>query len=197
MIPTEEGILGMIREIVQEETVYLKHYNAEIADNNDPLMKGRVKVLVYELGFTDPGSAIWANPRQNNSMIIPRIGQWVEVYFINGDPGNPVYLPLASEVAEGLPQSYDGQIGNNLIFESPISATNNIKFDNNAQLLTLLSGTQSFVLGENLMTWINNLINTTFNTHTHLSSAPGNPSSPPTPLGVAPTNILSMNIKGK
>jgi hypothetical protein len=160
-----------------------------------------LKVLIYELGFITPDLAVWCNPRMGaNTLNIPNIGQWVEVYFINGDRGKPVYLPMAGEIQGNLPKNFTGDILKDIIYESFKDKTNNIQFDNKTLILSFLDGTESFVLGDSFLTWLQNFITVTFNTHTHLyNPGPGSPAPTgvPVPTGAAPTNILSQNIKGK
>jgi len=64
-----------------------------------------------------------------------------------------------------------------------------------AGLITFSDGTEPYVLGTVLSTWLTSILITIFNAHTH--PAPGGATGPPaTPLTPA-TGILSTTIKGK
>lgn len=89
-----------------------------------------------------------------------------------------------------------------------ITATTNLKMkipmagfdlivDNGVLKIGSSGASESFLFGDVFNTWLATFINTTFNTHTHISSAPTLPSSPPTPTGVMPTGHLSTKIKGE
>ena len=139
-------IRGLIINILKEELRFWKHYLGEVMDNKDSLILGRVQVTIPELGFLSQDQAVWAWPRQGNSMSIPNIGEWVEIYFIGGDPGRPVYLHYASEVQGHKPDSYTG-IEDRIIFESP-KTKDNIKYTDNDKILNFLEGDEHFVLGD-------------------------------------------------
>lgn len=185
-----------IEDIIHEETQYMKHYIGRIVDVFDVLKKGRVKVTIEELGFLTPDTGIWCNPRQGNSLSVPKIGQYAEVYFINGDRSRPVYLYPVAEIVDNTPTKYDGNPLNHIIFEDPNNPVSNIKLQN-AQLI-LFDGTESYVLGDSFLNWLTNYINNIFNLHAHTGvSTGGGTSGPPTLTGTPPSNILSLLIKGK
>ena len=102
----------IIKKIIAEETLYMQHYQGLVLDNQDPLNKGRIKVALYDLGWSQ---GIWAKPRVKIS--VPAVGKWVDVYFINSDKDKPVYLPIAFENQDMLPKNYDGQPTTHVIFE--------------------------------------------------------------------------------
>lgn len=122
-----------VRRVVAEETVYLRHYYGTVLNNIDPLQpdSGRVLVTCDELGWDDILSAAWCNPRMNvGSMIVPEVGQTVEIYFMNGDPERPVYLSLAAEISQlvpvvsNKPASYQLPFIQQVIYESSLPAGN-------------------------------------------------------------------------
>jgi hypothetical protein len=47
-------------------------------------------------------------PRDLHSMRVPRVGEYVEVYFMLGDENRPVYRGQFHEIAGGTPPAYDG-----------------------------------------------------------------------------------------
>lgn len=191
-----QDIYGMMKEIIHEETIYLRHYIGKIVDNNDPLGLGRIKICIEELGLYTPDLGIWANSRQGNSMSIPAINQYAEIYFLAGDRTRPVYLFPASEIINNIPKSFTGNIKEHIVFQSPDNIQENIKYNALTELLTIFNGTESFVLGNSFLTWLNNFVTTIFNVHTHTDPVAGI-TGPPVPTGTSPTNILSQKIKGK
>ena len=213
----EKDFYSIIKDIIDEETLYLRHFVGEIVDINDILNKGRIKIAIAELGFDTPDLGIWCNPRQGNSLTLPKVGQYAEVYFLNGDRTRPVYLYPVSEIQGNTPQNYT-TTSDNIIFEDPNNPDAFIKYDSAVQLLqmfndpnsfkidyqngivTILNGTESFVLGDSFLSWLNNFITTIFNLHTHPyvdTPVGASVTSPPTQQGTSPTNILSQFIKGK
>lgn len=214
-----ETIYEIVAEIIREETKYLKHYFGRVINNFDDENKGRIKVMIYDLGWDTPDLACLANPRQMHGISVPAVGEWVEIYFINGDSGNPVYIGIAMELQGQLPTKY--QFGKHVIFEMPnknegitfdenmlkmeidpteldINTKSDINIDSLAGDITFLQGTEKAVLGNKLITWLTTFINTIFNLHTHLGNL-GAPTSAPTPLGVPPieSDFCSTRIKLK
>ena len=154
-------IYGELVKVVREQTTYLRHYSGQVIDNLDPLNKGRVKANIPELGFISKDLSVWCNARQGHGMSVPKINSWVEVYFLNGNPEFPVYLALDSKVAENIPSSYTGDVKQHVLFEDPNNSSGVILYDGNGKELTLLKsgekitmleGTESFVLGDTLKT---------------------------------------------
>jgi hypothetical protein len=197
----ERDLLGLIRDVIYQETRWNKHYLAQVFDNNDPISKGRVNITIPELGFDRPDQALWAYPRQGNSMNVPNIGDWVEVYFLSADPNRPVYLHLASEMLLMIPTSYGGVPSSRVIFESPITK-DNIVYDDLLKKLTALiigeilidgsisitlnssgqilingttivlnSGTEPFVKGNALITYLTSLVTNINNNYTLIATA--------------------------
>ena len=110
---------GLIREIVRSSVKYIRHYIGEVADNEDTLNLGRVLIIIQELGWDTKDKGSWAFPRDKHSMSVPKIGDWVEMYFINGDPNLPVYMGIANEIKDMVPENYTGNVKEHILFESP------------------------------------------------------------------------------
>lgn len=73
-------------------------YRAQIIDNDDPLKRGRVRFRIA--GMIEPRSS-WARREASASTWeLPEPGQLCTVYFDNGDPDFPVYLPNTCTPAE-------------------------------------------------------------------------------------------------
>lgn len=207
-----------IRKIVARETVFHRHYIGQVCDTGDPSKKGRVKVLVPILGWDSPDIGIWCWPRQNHAIDVPLVGDSVEIYFVAGDRNHAVYLPGVVEMQGMLPTEYSTPT-KRLLFQAPgPGATDKIEYDSQAsqmyerlqsQLLEITtyvlksnnisltsdSATEPFVLGNQLMTFLNNLV-TALGTHVHpVTTAPGTTGPPAAPF-TSPSGLLSSKIKG-
>lgn len=143
----ENDLYSTIRDIVREETVYLRHYLAQVVDNSDMYISGRVRVTIPELGLISPNHAIWARPRQGHGMAKPKIMDWVEIYFLNGDSGQAVYLTGVREIVPMT--SYTGM--NEVLYQSPTVPTFVITKDPTGALV-IMNGKEPFVKGLTLQT---------------------------------------------
>lgn len=212
MADKTNSLYGMICEIVRQETIYLRHYIGQVLSRLDSLNIGSVQVSVPELAWFTPDTAPWCYPRQLHSMVVPEVGEWVEVYFLNGDRNRPVYMSMCNELKKddntfNIPTWYTGDPTQRIIYQSPTSLKGIMLNDTSGELkidattiMLIEASTEPFVLGTQLNTFLTNLINTTFNTHTHIITDPVSgplTSAPPVPLGVAPVGILSAVIKGQ
>lgn len=125
-----------INQIIRDETRWLRHYPAQVVDIDDELEKGRVKVTIPELGFDTADQGLWCNPRQGNSLSVPLVDEWVEIYFMAGNPERPVYLHYPTEVEGMVLKNYTGNPVLRIIFESP-ETEENIKYDDESKTLTI------------------------------------------------------------
>ena len=75
---------------------YYGVYEGEVGDNNDPLSKKRVKVIVH---LMPSASANWARAcmpsSDSGSVTLPDVGDKVWVLFENGDADSPVWIGWA------------------------------------------------------------------------------------------------------
>lgn len=114
---------GAIEQIVREETRYLRHYWGEVLNNTDELNRGRVLVSVPELGWNSEDTGAWCFPRQMHSLSVPAVGEYIEVYFVAGDPNRPAYLGTFADFdLETVPQSYVDP-STHILFEDPENTT--------------------------------------------------------------------------
>lgn len=124
----DRDLLTLIRKIVIQQTIWLRHYIGEVKNTTDPERLGRINVTVPVLGFNDEASGFWCYPRDKNALLTPKAGDWVEIYFMNGDMDRPVYLGKAPEIDKMLPKNYDGRPSTQIVFEDPENKIR-IKFD--------------------------------------------------------------------
>lgn len=180
----DRTLLTMFKNLIWTETKYLRHYYAFIISVDDPDKEGKVKAVCFDLGWTNR-TAVWIPPRDKNGLSVPKVNDWIEIYFMLGDCNKPVYVGKATEMQGMTPKNYSSP-KTHVIFEDPENKCN-IKFDAMTSLLTFFKGNKSYVLGEDLLT--------AFNSHVHTSTAPGSPTS--TPAVPLTAGILSTKIKGE
>lgn len=95
-----------IREIVTEMMEYVRHYTGTVIERRlvtvgeEGHQYVQVLATVIELGLITDDLAIWCNPRSGRSSLVPNVGEYVEIYFLNGDSGRPVYLYPALEIPD-------------------------------------------------------------------------------------------------
>jgi len=210
---------GIIRSIVWEETKYLRHYVAEVKKNTDELMSGRILVVIPSLGWDTEDKGQWARPRYTHGLSVPKVGEWVEVYFIDGSVNNLAYMGTALEMLNMKPLNYTGPTMH-VLWEMPADKEQAITYNADEKKMTVKSdklaidgsseivfnqGTEKAVLGTALDTWISNTLKVFADSHLHLAGtlfdslgfpctgATGVASAPLT----APTNYLSNEIKLK
>ena len=114
-----------------------KFYRAKVVDNKDPQKWYRVRVWIPDIMYDfDESQGIWALPvclsggnidqhdgsKHSGSIIIPRIGDWIIIFFENDNINRPYYLAgLSLEKQPKIPES---QIGTDyqkkyVLFRSP------------------------------------------------------------------------------
>lgn len=189
----------MVAEIVRTETRYLRHYIGTVAKNIDPESMRRVLVTIPSLGWDTENVGAWCFPRQGHSLVIPSVGEAVEVYFIEGNLNRPVYLSIATEQTRGIPKIWKSET-DDIIFESP-KKKNYIKHDDKtgemdlkAETITLIdpAATEYAVLGTQLNTYLTTLvtaINALFATKLDGGGAAG--------ILTLPSGLLSAKVKLK
>ena len=140
----DKSLLDIIRKIIYKETIWLRHYIGQIADLNDPLQQGRINVVLFDLGCDSAKNGFWCYPRDKESLITPKLNDWVEVYFMQGDRNRPVYIGKANEIQQMLPKNYDGKPTTHILFEAPDNDIH-IKFDSVQNLLEIGNSDFQFV----------------------------------------------------
>lgn len=194
--------LGMIREIVREETRYLRHYIGEVVDVADVLRHGRVKVVVPELGWDTPDLGAWCNPRQLHQRTVPAVGSWVEIYFTQGDVNRPVYMGMVAEVRDvrTTPASFVSA-ETHVLFEDPDDssrivrdAAGNLLLETDQGTVQINGSSKSLVTHADLNTALQTFI-TALNLHTHPTAATGPPSPPTAPMSIDITTSEAQKVK--
>jgi hypothetical protein len=100
---------GEILQVISEETKYFKQYEGKVLDTGDELNKGRVKISVPELGWFLPTESPWVDAEYfGRGCIVPKVDDWVVVYFIAGNVNRPRYRSRTSALTGSTPGSYTG-----------------------------------------------------------------------------------------
>jgi hypothetical protein len=100
---------GEILQVISEETKYFKQYEGKVLDTGDELNKGRVKISVPELGWFLPTESPWVDAEYfGRGCIVPKVDDWVVVYFIAGNVNRPRYRSRTSALTGSTPESYMG-----------------------------------------------------------------------------------------
>jgi len=138
-------IYSLLKRIIYNETLYLRHWLGKVIDDQDPSKRGRVKVTVGDLGFLQDGQALWCSPRQGYSVTPPTQGEWVEVYFMGGDQRRPVYLVGAGEVTGNMPAAFTDPKTTRVIWQDTKNG-DSLVYNQTDQVYTLTVGKYAIVL---------------------------------------------------
>lgn len=134
MVPRND--VEAIRQMILEETKYLRLYEAQVVDVDDPEKLGRVKALVPFLGWTTQDVAPWVRPRGMHAIVVPVVGEWVEIAFMQGDQNRAVYRATAMELEGMLPAAFDGEASTVVLFQDPTTG-DSITYDRSTGKMTL------------------------------------------------------------
>lgn len=125
----------MIKQIINEETKFMRIYLGKVADVDDSEKLGRVLCLIPSLLWKDNDQGAWCSPIDKNSVITPKIDDWVLVQFINNDSRQPVYTGLANFVKDIIQTKFDGKATTQILFEDNNDETY-IKYDEKEKVFT-------------------------------------------------------------
>ena len=107
-----------IAEIVLKETRYLKSYKGKILDVADDEKKGKILIAIPSLDIITKDEAPWVFPITANSIITPKVDDWVVVIFLEGDKNQPRYIGTDTLVKGVIPKIFDGNPKKHVLFES-------------------------------------------------------------------------------
>jgi phage baseplate assembly protein gpV len=197
-----DDLYQTIADIVRRETLYLRHYTAKVMNNVDPDRRKKVQVSCDELGWSGRGMR-WVFPRQLHQMIVPQIGEHVEIYFMNGDSNRPVYIGAACEFEGMVPEGHDNRGTTHILYENPVKhhgiaydqakGEMTIKFDS---LLLGAAASEPGVLGTQLNNYLTQLVNNMINVHVQGGVTVGaGMTGVPTVPASSPSGQLSAKVK--
>ncbi len=187
--------LEILRDIIARETLYLRHYDGKVLSNSDPLNLGRVLVAIPMLGWNSQAQAAWARPRGLHSLSVPSVGEYVEVYFLDGDPSRAVYLGNATHLQGQIPQGYDGNVQHHVLFQDPASGFSIILKAESGEL-DIGGSSKSLVTYDALNSALQALV-TYINAHVHsgVTTGPGSSGPPgPTSLDISAAKSASAKV---
>jgi hypothetical protein len=107
----------LLQKIINLETKYLRIYKGKVVDVNDSEKMGRILVQVPSLGWDDNEKAIWCNPSDKNSIITPKVDDWVRIGFSEGSIDRAYYFGCVNEIQNILPAEFDGNATTQIIFQ--------------------------------------------------------------------------------
>ena len=145
----DKTLIQALRRLILTETLWLRHYigKVEVVENKDDKGKGMLKVSVEALSITKE-NGLWCFPRDKNSMSLPKQGDFVEIYFINGDQHTPVYMGGANEMDGMPPKNYKDE-KTHVLFEDPESDKGALTYKSGDKQFDML-GTKFTVFGDAL-----------------------------------------------
>ena len=95
-----------LREVIARATRYDRTYMAKVLIDLDPEDKGRVQIVIPDLGILTPTEGVWADVEMPIGVnVSPKAGDWVAVYFLGGDPSKPCVRGRTSIVKDNLPKN--------------------------------------------------------------------------------------------
>lgn len=113
-----DDLMKMIQKIILDTTKFNVPRIGKVSQVVDPINKGRVLVQIPSLGWTTDEQGAWSFPKQVNGLVIPRVGDFVIIEFIDGNMDLPVYSGVAMNMKDMLPKNYDPTGQSQLIYES-------------------------------------------------------------------------------
>jgi hypothetical protein len=174
------NIAEMIAAEVEKKLKYERRYLGQVSDNEDPSTKGRVRVMVPDLGWDSQERAQWCWPRQGHGMSVPSVGQWVEVWFVAGKREWAAYQGIATEIEGQIPEAFTKrQI--RVLLQDPDTG-DAISYDSQSGKFQIRGD------GDNLVTYSSlasalNTYHTGVNGHVHpVTTAPGTTGTPLPPI---------------
>jgi hypothetical protein len=182
-----------IRLMIHKETRYMRHYPAQVVSTDDQKKAGRVQATVPLLGWKTQDQASWFWPRDKHGMVVPKVGEWIEVYFMAGDPNHPVYLGNASELQGQTPAAFDGAQTTVVLWQDPQTG-DSIVYDATIPEIRILGKGDNLVTYSALATAMTNLVNI-FNAHTHITTCPAGAGSAAATLTPMSADISSAKAK--
>lgn len=95
-----------LSRIISDSTRYMRTYLGRVVNNSDIAHKGRVLVTIPALGILSDSEAPWADVEQPiGKNVVPAKGDWVSVYFLDGDPSKPVVRGKVTTVSDNVPDT--------------------------------------------------------------------------------------------
>lgn len=98
---------------IQHEEEFEGFYRGQVVENNDPLLRGRLRIQVLPMFVGVAANTLpWAIPANplfsgagtgTGTFTVPDMGTWVWCFFERGQWSQPVYFAEASDGVHGVP----------------------------------------------------------------------------------------------
>lgn len=128
----------MINKLILAATRFHVPRLGKVSKIDDELKKGRILVHIDSLGWDTDNKGAWCYPKDKKGIIIPRLGDYVIVEFLDGNKDFPIYTGIATQMKDMLPKSFDGNSNTQILFESQDNKTV-IKIDELISEINILS----------------------------------------------------------
>lgn len=132
----QNNLKQLLQKIINRETKYLRNYKGKVVDVNDSEKMGRILVQVPSLRWDDNEKAIWCFPSDKNSIVTPKVDDWVRIGFSEGSIDRAYYFGCVNEIQNILPAEFDGNATTQILFQD-----NNdevfIKYDEQQKILQI------------------------------------------------------------
>lgn len=119
-----DTLFGIIEKAVVPMFKYAVPRIGKVVDRDDDT--GRVLVQVPSLGWDTNDKGAWCFPTENKALKVPEINDYVLVEWVDQNPDIPIYRGIPGDIKDQIPENYDGDPKNNILFEG--SADDIIKF---------------------------------------------------------------------
>jgi hypothetical protein len=126
----------LFQKIINLETKYLRIYKGKVVDINDSENMGRILVQVSSLGWNDNEKAVWCSPSNINSIITPKVDDWVRIGFSEGSIDRAFYFGSVNEIQNILPAEFDGNATTQILFQDNNDEVS-IKYDEQQKILQI------------------------------------------------------------
>ena len=187
---------SMILNLILKTTRFHVPRLGTVSKIDDAEGRGRILVHIPSLGWTTDEKGCWCFPIDKKSLITPAVGDWVIVQWVDGNMDLPVYTGISTRMKDMLPAAYTDE-NEQILFENR-EKDFSVRYDETGEVLNIGAGTESFVKGDTLDTWITGTLKALYDLHQHTGVVAGAALSGPPSAGLtAPTNHLSDKIKGE
>lgn len=111
-----DSLMGMFDKIVLPFFKYAVPRLGKVVDRVED-KEGRVLVLVPSLGWDTKDKGAWCFPSDKKSLVVPEIGTYVLVEWVDMNPDIPIYRGISGNMKDQIPEGYDGDPKTNILFQ--------------------------------------------------------------------------------
>lgn len=110
-----DTMTGIFEKIVTPFFKYAVPRLGKVVDRDDK--EGRVLVQIPSLGWDTNDKGAWCFPTDKKSLMVPEIGDFVLVEWVDQNPDIPIYRGISGNMKDQIPENYDGDPKTNILFE--------------------------------------------------------------------------------